>query len=88
MLWKRVPKTKIHSPDIPETVDGLGNGAGADVDDRDYPEFIPAEYNNRTTLKADVVSGSNTFDFKLTGEKRPVRGKMKTPPRRSSSGAR
>lgn len=34
------------------------------------PETIPAEYNDKTTLEAEVkASGENRFDFELTGER-------------------
>jgi hypothetical protein len=37
---------------------GAGGGAGP-------KERVPAAYNQNTTLKADVKSGKNTFDFEL-----------------------
>jgi hypothetical protein len=81
-------KVEIRARDIPETPDGSDKSADIELDDLEYPEFIPAQYNDRTTLKANVASGTNTFDFHLTGEKRPATAKKKIPPRQTSSGAR
>ena len=34
----------------------------------DFVEYIPAKYNERTTLEVEVEDGNNTFDFELEGK--------------------
>lgn len=51
-----------------------GAGAGpadipdAHLGDPNVKERIPAQYNEKTTLEAEVGSGGSTFDFNLTGK--------------------
>lgn len=35
---------------------------------KSVPELVPAKYNRKTELTADVESGSNTFDFELSSK--------------------
>jgi len=48
-------------------------------------EQIPEKYNDETTLTAEVVKGSNTKDFDLTGTRSAAKGKASS---RSPSGTR
>jgi hypothetical protein len=73
-------KVEIHALDIPEIIDGYGTIPDLGFNP-DRSEMIPEEFNDKTTLKVDVVSGANTFDFNLTGAKRPPAPKKKARPR-------
>ncbi|WP_145177826.1 carboxypeptidase regulatory-like domain-containing protein [Gimesia aquarii] len=42
-------------------------GDDAQVEVESVKEKIPAKYNTKTELEADVKAGENTFDFNLTG---------------------
>lgn len=42
-------------------------GDDAQIEVKSVKEKIPAKYNSKTELEADVKAGENTFDFKLTG---------------------
>jgi hypothetical protein len=78
-------KVEIHALDIPEDLDGLGTIPDMGFTP-DRSEMIPEEFNDKTTLKVDIASGANTFDFNLTGKKRPpapmkkARPKVERPP--------
>ncbi len=47
------------------TTGGMKEEAGKLVE---VPETIPATYNTKTTLSAEVTSGKNTVDFELKGK--------------------
>jgi hypothetical protein len=57
VVWHRKPGQQAQAGDQPGLITD------------DMVQVIPAAYNAKTTLSADVRSGSNTFDFAL--KKRP-----------------
>lgn len=52
-----------------------GEGEGEAVEAR--PEMLPAEYNTESTLKKTVESGSQTIDFDLTTDGKPIKASNK-----------
>jgi len=48
-----------------EAEDGAEEGDDAEIEIKSVKETIPARYNTKTKLEADVKAGENTFDFPL-----------------------
>ncbi|WP_232100768.1 Ig-like domain-containing protein [Gimesia fumaroli] len=57
-----------HQVVIISAVEAYSDESGEGKDRKARPELLPAKYNSKTTLKADVKSGSNQIDFPLTSK--------------------
>jgi len=57
-----------HKVVITTARDAFSDESGAGNDRAARPEILPARYNSKTTLTAEVEQGSNQIDFTLTSE--------------------
>jgi len=57
-----------HQVVIISAVEAFSDESGEGKDRAARPEILPAKYNSKTTLKAEVKAGSNTIDFPLTSK--------------------
>tara|TARA_R110002111_G_scaffold153375_1_gene220224 strand:+ start:213858 stop:214286 length:429 start_codon:yes stop_codon:yes gene_type:complete len=57
-----------HQVVISSAVEAYSDESGEGKDRAARPEILPAKYNSKTTLQADVKPGSNTIDFPLSSK--------------------